>query len=63
VIPQTDSFVLKREDFWVARAGGGILLALRGRILTRFEVTNMTLFTTELLKNAQTYSGGLGVYF
>jgi hypothetical protein len=63
VIPQTDSFVLKKEDFYVARAGGGILLALRGRILLRFEATNMTLFTADSFKNAQTYSGGLGVYF
>jgi len=63
VIPQTDSFVLKKEDFYVGRAGGGILLALRGRILTRFEVTNMSLLTASSFKNAQTYSGGLGVYF
>ena len=63
VIPQTDSFVLKKEDFYVGRAGGGILLALRGRILTRFEVTNMSLLTSSSFKNAQTYSGGFGVYF
>jgi len=29
----------------------------------RIEVTNMSLFTAETYKNAQTYSGGLGVYF
>jgi hypothetical protein len=63
VRPNADSFVLKRQDLYVARAGGGILMALRGRILVRLEVTNMTLFDAESFKNAQTYSGGFGVYF
>jgi hypothetical protein len=61
--PNADSFVLRREDLWMARAGGGILMALRGRILVRLEVTNMALFDSESLKNAQTYAGGFGVYF
>jgi hypothetical protein len=47
----------------MARAGGGILMALRGRILVRLEVTNMTLFDAESFKNAQTFAGGFGVYF
>ena len=63
VRPNADSFVLKKEDLYMARAGGGLLFALRGRILIRLEVTNLTLFDSESLKNAQTYSGGLGVYF
>jgi hypothetical protein len=63
VFPNGTSFVLKREDLYVGRAGGGILLALRNRILVRVEVTNMSLFNAETYKNAQTYSGGLGVYF
>lgn len=63
VRPNTDSFVLKREDLYVARAGGGILMALRGRILVRLEVTNLSLFDADVFKNAQTYSGGFGVYF
>jgi hypothetical protein len=61
--PNADSFVLKKQDLYVARAGGGILMALRGRILVRLEVTNLTLFDAESFKNAQTYSGGFGVYF
>jgi hypothetical protein len=61
--PNADSFVLKREDLYMARAGGGILMALRGRILVRLEVTNLTLFDSERLRNAQTYAGGFGVYF
>jgi len=63
VLPNADSFVLRREDLFVARAGGGVLMALRGRILVRLEVTNLALFDAERVKNAQTYSGGLGVYF
>lgn len=63
VRPNADSFVLKREDLYMARAGGGILMALRGRILVRLEATNLTLFDADSVKNAQTYAGGLGVYF
>ncbi|WP_394849825.1 hypothetical protein LZC95_20510 [Pendulispora brunnea] len=61
--PTSDSFVLKRHDSFVGRVGGGLLLALRNRILVRLEVTNLTLFTADTYKNAQTYAGGLGVYF
>lgn len=63
VRPNADSFVLKREDLYVARAGGGILMALRGRILVRLEATNLSLFDSDSFKNAQSYSGGFGVYF
>jgi SH3 domain-containing protein len=63
VRPNADSFVLKREDLYVARAGGGFLLALRGRILVRLEATNLSLFASDTFKNAQTYAGGFGVYF
>jgi hypothetical protein len=63
VFPNPDSFVLKREDLYVARAGGGILFALRNRILVRIEATNLSLFAADAYKNAQTYAGGLGVYF
>ena len=63
VLPNPDSFVLRREDFYVARAGGGVLFALRNRILVRVEATNLSIFSAEAYKNAQTYAGGLGVYF
>jgi hypothetical protein len=63
VRPNADSFVLKREDLYMARAGAGILMALRGRILVRLEATNLALFDAESFKNAQTYAGGFGVYF
>jgi len=63
VFPNSDSFVLKRQDLYAARAGGGLLIALRWRILVRLEVTNLTLFTADSFMNAQTYAGGFGVYF
>jgi hypothetical protein len=63
VFPNSDSFVLRREDRFIARAGGGLLFALKGRILVRVEVTNLTLFSADTYRNAQTFSGGLGVYF
>jgi hypothetical protein len=63
VLPNSDSFVLKRQDFYAARAGGGLLIALRWRILVRLEASNLTIFTADSFYNAQTYAGGLGVYF
>ncbi len=63
VIPKSDSFVLQREDLFVARAGGGFMFALKNRILVRIEATNMTLFTASQFQNAQTVTGGFGVYF
>jgi hypothetical protein len=63
VFPAGDSFVLQRQDLYLARAGGGILLALRNRILVRVEVTDLAVFDANSYKNAQTYAGGLGVYF
>jgi Bacterial SH3 domain len=63
VFPNSDTFVLKREDAYVARAGGGVLLALRNRILVRLEASNLSLFTPSSFRNAQTFAGGLGVYF
>jgi hypothetical protein len=63
VFPNPDSFVLKREDLFVARAGGGILMALRNRILVRIEATELSIFNAELYRTGLTVSGGLGVYF
>ena len=63
VFPSGDSFVLRREDLLLARAGGGLLFALRNRILVRLEASNFTLFDADKNRNAQTYAGGLGVYF
>jgi len=63
VFPNSDSFVLTRGDYYLARAGGGFLMAFRSRILIRLEATNLTLFNAQSYQNAQTFAGGLGVYF
>ena len=63
VFPTSDSFLLKRQDYFVGRAGGGLLIALRWRILLRLEVTDLTVFTADSFRNAQTFAGGFGVYF
>lgn len=58
-----DAQVPGDDRLFVARAGGGFLFGLRGRILVRLEATNMTLFTANRFKNMQSYLAGLGVYF
>jgi hypothetical protein len=67
IIPSSDSFILQREDLFTARAGGGFMFALRNRILVRIEASNLTLFTAAAnpaqFSNAQTVTGGFGVYF
>lgn len=63
VFPNADSFILKREDHFLIRAGGGLLFALRGRILVRLEATSASIFSADTYRNAQTFAGGLGVYF
>jgi hypothetical protein len=63
IFPSADTFVLKRQDLYAARAGGGVLISLRWRILLRLEATNLTLFTADTFRNAQSYAGGLGVFF
>src|SRR5262249_23363757 len=45
--PNVDQFVLRKETVWAARAGGGLLLALRLRILVRLEASNLTFFTED----------------
>lgn len=58
-----DALVQTTDRLFCARAGGGFLFGLRGRILVRLEATNLTLFTANRFKNMQTYLAGLGVYF
>jgi hypothetical protein len=50
-------------DFFHARAGGGLLVSLRWRILLRLEANNTVLYTEETYRNVQSYYGGLGTYF
>ena len=61
--PNADQFVLQKETVWAARAGAGVLFALRARILVRLEATNFSIFTEDSFRNAQSYIGGFGVYF
>jgi len=58
-----DEFVRQEADFFHARAGGGLLVSLRWRILVRLEANNTILFTEDSYQNVQTYYGGLGTYF
>jgi hypothetical protein len=58
-----DEFVASEQDFFHARAGGGLLISLRWRILFRLEANNTVVFTEDSYDNVQTYYGGLGTYF
>ncbi|MBX3128743.1 MAG: SH3 domain-containing protein [Polyangiaceae bacterium] len=58
-----DEFVRQTQDYFHARAGGGLLVSLRLRILLRLEANNTVIFTEDTYRNAQTYYGGLGAYF
>ncbi len=58
-----DEFVRDSQDFFHARAGGGLLVSLRLRILLRLEANNTVIFTEDTYRNVQIYYGGLGTYF
>ncbi len=58
-----DEFVLGAEDVFHARAGGGLLISFRWRILVRLEAMNVVLFTEDSSRYTQSYTGGLGTYF
>lgn len=59
----SDEFVLPNQEFFHARAGGGLLISLRWRILVRLEALNLVRFTQERYANFQIYHGGFGTYF
>jgi hypothetical protein len=58
-----DEFVRVERNVFHARAGGGVLVSLRWRVLFRAEVSNTVLFTEDSYENVQTYTGGVGTYF
>jgi hypothetical protein len=62
-LPNDDAFALREETLLHARAGGGLLVSLRWRILLRLEATNTVLFDASSYRNVQSYVGGLGSYF
>ncbi|HEY4102556.1 MAG TPA: hypothetical protein VGM44_01655 [Polyangiaceae bacterium] len=61
--PKDETGVRLARNWFQARAGGGLLVSLRWRILFRLEATNMVLYNEDAYQNVQTYIGGLGTYF
>jgi Bacterial SH3 domain len=58
-----DQVVKPERNLFQARAGGGLLVSLRWRILLRLEATNLVVFSEDSYENVQTYLAGLGTYF
>ncbi|HET9958775.1 MAG TPA: SH3 domain-containing protein [Polyangiaceae bacterium] len=58
-----DEFVRPDRKWFHARAGGGLLVSLRLRLLLRLEVSNVVLFNEDDYQNRQAYLAGLGTYF
>lgn len=61
--PKDESGVRQSKNWFQARAGGGLLVSLRWRVLLRLEASNMVLYTEDAYQNVQTYIAGLGTYF
>jgi hypothetical protein len=61
--PNQDAHVLRGGTVAHARAGGGILISLRWRILVRLEAMHVVLFDPDSKRNALSFDGGLGTYF
>ena len=62
-LPNDDQFALSERSLFHARAGGGLLVSLRFRIILRLEATHTVLFDAESYDNLQSYVAGLGSYF
>jgi hypothetical protein len=62
-LPNDDAFALEERTRFHARAGGGLLVSLRWRIILRLEAMNTVLFDAASYANAQSYVAGLGSYF
>ncbi len=60
--PKTD-YIPAESDWFHARAGAGLLVSLRYRILLRLQASNLVLYTEDRYDNVQSYIGGLGSYF
>ncbi|HEX3593446.1 MAG TPA: hypothetical protein VHU80_00030 [Polyangiaceae bacterium] len=61
--PNQDAHVLRGGTVAHARAGGGLLISLRWRILLRVEALNVVLFDPDSKRNVQSYTAGFGTYF
>lgn len=62
-LPNDDAFALRDRSLFHARAGGGLLVSLRWRIILRLEAMNTVLFDAAAYDDAQSYVAGLGSYF
>ena len=58
-----DENIRQERDWFHARAGAGLLVSLRYRILLRLQASNLVLYTEDRYDNVQSYIGGLGSYF
>lgn len=58
-----DEFLREERKWFHARAGGGLLVSFRFRMLARLEASNLALFTEDDYQNTQAYIAGLGTYF
>jgi hypothetical protein len=58
-----DEFVRRERKWFHARAGGGLLISFRLRLLVRLEASNLALFGEDEYENTQAYVAGLGTYF
>jgi hypothetical protein len=62
-VPNQDAHVLQGGTVAHARAGGGLLISLRWKILVRVEAMHVVLFQPDFAQNVQSYVAGLGTYF
>jgi hypothetical protein len=58
-----DEFVRRERKWFHSRAGGGLLVSFRLRVLVRIEASNVVLFGEDDYENTQAYVAGLGTYF
>lgn len=58
-----DEFIRRDRKWFHARAGGGLLISLRLRVLLRLEASNLVVFTEDDQESTQIFIGGLGTYF
>jgi len=58
-----EEFLREERKWFHARAGGGLLVSFKFRMLIRLEASNLALFTEDDYRNTQVYVAGLGTYF
>lgn len=58
-----DEFIREERRWFHARAGGGLLVSFKLRMLVRLEISNFAVFSEDSYENTQAFVGGLGTYF